>query len=106
MEFSIAMLAGDGVGPEVTAEAVKVLEAIETKSDNKFIFRDGMVGAAAYEKLGEALPRETVDICKTSDAVLFGAVGEPRYEVPGLEKRPESGYGLIRLRKEMGLLPT
>lgn len=103
MEFRIAVLPGDGVGPEVTTEALKALEAIEAKSDHNFIFRNGMIGAVAYEKLGEALPRETVDICRTSDAVLFGAVGEPRYEVPGLEKRPESGYGLIRLRKEMGL---
>ena len=102
MEFSVVVLSGDGVGPEVTAEAVKVLKAIGDKFHHHFTFRDAMIGASAFEKVGEALPKETVELCKKSDAILFGAVGELKYEVPGLKERPESGYGFIRLRKEMG----
>ncbi|HOE19195.1 MAG TPA: 3-isopropylmalate dehydrogenase [Syntrophorhabdaceae bacterium] len=103
MKFSIAVLPGDGVGPEIVAEGVKVLKAVGSKFGHEFLFTDGMIGASSYEKIGEALPKATVDLCRASDAILFGAVGEPRYEVPGLKERPERGYGIIRLRKEMGL---
>lgn len=102
MEFRVAVLPGDGVGPEITAEGVKVLNAIGDRCGHHLQFRDGMIGAVAFERLGEALPKETVELCKECDAVLFGAVGEPKYEMPGLTERPERGYGFIRLRKEMG----
>jgi 3-isopropylmalate dehydrogenase len=103
MKFSIAVLPGDGVGPEITAEGVKVLKATGEKFGHHFEFRDGSIGAASYEKLGEALPQKTIDLCKECDAILFGAVGEPKYEQPGLTSRPELGYGIIRLRKTFGL---
>lgn len=103
MEFSVAVLPGDGVGPEITAEGVKVLKAIGETLGHRFEFRDGWIGAASFEKVGEALPQNTIDLCKECDAILFGAVGEPRYEQPGLKTRPELGYGIIRLRKTFGL---
>ena len=103
MEFSVAVLPGDGVGPEITAEGAKVLKAIEKKFHHRFTFRDALIGASAFERVGEALPHETVEICKACDAVLFGAVGDPKYEQPNLKTRPELAYGLIRLRKIFGL---
>ena len=103
MEFSIAVLPGDGVGPEITAEGAKALNAVGEKFHHRFTFRHGWMGATAFEKVGEALPQETIDLCKNSDAVLFGAVGDPKYEQPGLTSRPELGYGIIRLRKIFGL---
>ena len=103
MEFSITVLPGDGVGPEITAEGAKALKAIGKRFHHEFKFRNGSIGAAAVERLGEALPQETIDLCKNSDAVLFGAVGDPKYEQPGLKSRPELGYGIIRLRKTFGL---
>jgi 3-isopropylmalate dehydrogenase len=103
MEFSIAVLAGDGVGPEIVAEGTKALRAIGKKFHHHFVFREGQMGATAFEKIGQALPRETVEMCKASDSILFGAVGDPKFEQPNLKVRPELGYGLIRLRKELGL---
>ena len=103
MGFSVVVLPGDGVGPEITAEGVKVLKAIGETFGHRFEFRDGWIGVASFEKVGEALPQKTIDLCKECDAILFGAVGEPRYEQPGLKIRPELGYGIIRLRKTFGL---
>jgi 3-isopropylmalate dehydrogenase len=103
MKSSIAVLPGDGVGPEIVAEGVKVLKQVASTFGHQFEFEHAIIGAIAFEKTGEALPKETVDLCRKSDAVLFGAVGQPKYEVPGLKDRPERGYGIIRLRKEMGL---
>ncbi len=93
------MLAGDGIGPEVIAEAVKVLEV----SGTSFDFRHALVGGAAYDKGGHPLPPETLEICKTSDAVLMGAVGGPRYDnIQPPELRPETG-ALLALRRELNL---
>jgi len=103
MKFSIGVLPGDGVGPEITTEGVKVLKAIGEKFSHQFTFHDGLIGASAFEQVGEALPEKTVGICKSCDAVLFGAVGDPKYEQPNLKVRPELGYGFIRLRKTLGL---
>ena len=103
MELSIAILPGDGVGPEIVAEGVKTLRAIGRRFNHSFTFRNAVIGATAFEQVGEALPKETLEICKTSDAILFGAVGLPKYEQPKLRVRPELGYGIIRLRKELGL---
>lgn len=102
MKLSIAVLPGDGVGPEVTAEAVKVLKAIGMVFEHTFDFKYGLVGAAAIEKHGVALPEETVALCKTADAVLFGAIGDKAYDIdPDAEIRPEQG--LLGIRKALGL---
>ena len=90
----IAVLAGDGIGPEVTREAVAVLSAT-----GSFGFRDALVGGCAIDARGVPLPKETLELCQTSDAVLLGAVGGPRWE--GGDVRPEQG--LLELRKELGL---
>ena len=99
MAHKIAVLAGDGIGPEVTAEAVKVLKA--TGVD--FNFEDALVGGAAYDAKGHPLPQETLDLCKAADAVLLGAVGGPKYDViQPPELRPEVG-ALLPLRRELNL---
>jgi len=103
MDSSIAVLPGDGVGPEIVDEGGRVLQGIGEKFNHRFTFREGQMGAAAFELTGEALPRETVELCKGCDSILFGAVGDPKFEQPNLKVRPELGYGLIRLRKELGL---
>jgi len=99
MAHKIAVLAGDGIGPEVTAESVKVLKA--TGVD--FNFEDALVGGAAYDAKGHPLPQETLDLCKAADAVLLGAVGGPKYDViQPPELRPEVG-ALLPLRRELNL---
>jgi 3-isopropylmalate dehydrogenase len=103
MEHSIAVLAGDGVGPEIIAEGMKILRAVEARFNHKFTFHEAMIGAMAFGQLGEALPAATIETCKNCDAVLFGAVGDPKFEKPGVGSRPEPGYGFIRLRKTLGL---
>ncbi len=102
MHKKIAVLNGDGIGPEVTAQAVKVLNAIADKFGHRFEYKEALIGAAAIDKTGTALPSETVDICLNSDAVLFGAVGDPRYGSEHATKvRPEQG--LLGLRKALQL---
>ena len=102
MEKKIAILGGDGVGPEVTAQAVKVLEAIAAEFNHHFEFKEALVGAAAISKTGTPLPAETIDICLDSDAVLFGAVGQPEYDNnPAATVRPEQG--LFGIRKALQL---
>jgi len=99
MASSIAVLGGDGIGPEVTAEAVKVLQALKPSLS----FTSGLVGGAAYDKTGHPLPPETLDLCKKSDAVLFGAVGGPLYDqIQPPNLRPEVG-ALLALRRELKL---
>ncbi len=98
MSRKIAVLPGDGIGPEVTAEAVKVLERL-----GGFEFETALVGGAAYDDGGHPLPLATLDLCKRADAVLFGAVGGPKYDaIPDPLLRPELG-ALLPLRKELGL---
>ncbi len=101
MEFNIAVLPGDGIGPEIIAEAVKVLEAVGKKYHHKFNYTYGLVGGVAIEKEGTALSRDTIKMCKHSDAVLLGAVGDPKYDDPQAPIHPEDG--LLALRKELGL---
>ena len=99
MSRKIAVLSGDGIGPEVTAEAVKVLQA----SGVAFNFEYALVGGAAYDDGGHPLPQSTLDLCKSADAVLFGAVGGPKYdEIPDPKLRPEAG-ALLPLRRELNL---
>lgn len=102
MKLDIAVLPGDGVGPEVTAEAVKVLKAIAMEFNHLFTFQNGLVGAAAIDKTGSPLPEASLQICKNTDAVLFGAIGTPKYDNnPDAKLRPEQG--LLELRKSLGL---
>jgi len=102
MNIKIALLPGDGIGPEVTHEAVKVLEAIAEKYNHNFTFTKALVGAIAIDKTGEPLPNKTLEICAASDAVLFGSIGDPKYDNnPDAKVRPEQG--LLKLRKSLGL---
>ena len=98
----IAVLAGDGIGPEVIEQAIKVLRAIEKVSGHTFIYNDALVGAVAIDATGNPLPDATIDVCKNADAILFGAIGHPKYDNdPNAPVRPEQG--LLKLRKTMGL---
>jgi 3-isopropylmalate dehydrogenase len=101
MKFSIAVLPGDGVGPEVMDEALKVVKAIGKKYSHQFELAKGLVGGAAIDDSGEALTKETLDMCRKSDAVLLAAVGGPKWDDPLAKVRPEDG--LLALRKELGL---
>lgn len=102
MKLTIAVLSGDGIGPEVTKQAKKVLEAIAHQFDHTFIFKEALVGAIAIDKTGEPLPEKTLDLCLDSDAILFGAIGDPKYDNdPSAKVRPEQG--LLQLRKSLGL---
>ncbi len=101
MQARIAVLGGDGVGPEVTAEAVKTLGAVADRFGHGFEFRSGSVGGRAMDELGSPLPDETMEIVLGSDAVLLGAVGGPKWDDPAAESRPEDG--VLGLRKALGL---
>lgn len=101
-EYKIAVLAGDGIGPEVVNQSLKVLDAITNKYGIRFEYRKASVGAIAIKEMGNPLPDQTLEICKTSDAVLFGAIGDPEFDNnPSAKVRPEQG--LLKLRKELGL---
>ncbi len=98
----IGMLPGDGIGPEVVAEARKVLDAIADRHGHTFEYAYGDVGAIAIDKTGNPLPDDTLRICEQSDAFLFGAIGHPKYDNdPSAKVRPEQG--LLKLRKSLGL---
>ncbi|MFM1877291.1 MAG: hypothetical protein RLZZ241_157 [Bacteroidota bacterium] len=102
MKLKIALLPGDGIGPEVAAQAVACLQAVEEAFGHEFSFIEAPVGAIAIDKTGNPLPDDTLDLCKTSNAVLFGAIGDPKYDNdPTAKVRPEQG--LLKLRKELGL---
>ena len=102
MDFKIAVLPGDGIGPEIIDQAKKVITAVGKKFNHTFNFTHGLVGAIAIDKTGNPLPSETLELCKSSDAVLFGAIGDPKYDNnPAAKVRPEQG--LLAMRKELGL---
>ena len=102
MNLKIAVLSGDGIGPEVTKESVKILKAIAERYNHTFEFKEALVGAIAIDKNNNPLPDATLNLCKNSDAVLFGAIGDPKYDNnPDAQVRPEQG--LLKLRKELGL---
>ncbi len=102
MDFKIAVLPGDGIGPEIIDQAKKVIIVVGKKYNHKFNFTHGLVGAIAIDKTGNPLPAETLELCKSSDAVLFGAIGDPKYDNnPSAKVRPEQG--LLAMRKELGL---
>jgi 3-isopropylmalate dehydrogenase len=102
MKKTIAVLPGDGIGPEVTAEAVKTLNAIALRYHHEFTFNYGLIGACAIDATGNPFPEATKKICQEADAILLGAIGDPKYDNdPTLKVRPEQG--LLALRKELGL---
>lgn len=102
MNYRIATLPGDGIGPEIVDQAIKVLDAVANKFGHTFNFEQAYVGAVAIDKTGVPYPDETHELCMNSDAVLFGAIGDPKYDNdPTAKVRPEQG--LLKMRKELGL---
>ncbi len=102
MEKKIAVLAGDGIGPEVTEQAIRCLTKVAEKFGHQFQFEEGLVGAIAIDETGDPFPPDTHALCKNADAILFGAIGDPKYDNdPTANVRPEQG--LLRMRKELGL---
>ena len=102
MDLKIALLAGDGIGPEIIEQAVLVCNKIAKKFDHNITWNRGLVGAAAIDVCGNPYPEKTHEICLESDAILFGAIGDPKYDNNPLAKvRPEQG--LLKMRKDLGL---
>jgi 3-isopropylmalate dehydrogenase len=101
MHAKIAVLPGDGIGPEVVAEGVKLLQAVAQKFGHTFEFTAALIGGIAIDETGDPLPDATLALCRDSDAVLFGAVGGPKWNDPAATVRPEPG--LLKLRSELGL---
>jgi 3-isopropylmalate dehydrogenase len=102
MKLNIALLAGDGIGPEVVAQAVKVVNAIAQKYQHQIHWTEALTGAAAIDAVGDPYPEETHQVCMQADAVLFGAIGHPRFDHdPTAQVRPEQG--LLAMRKKLGL---
>lgn len=102
MKLNIALLAGDGIGPEVIDQAVKVADAIAKKFNHEINWTPALTGAAAIDAVGEPYPDETHEICVNADAVLFGAIGHPRFDNdPSAKVRPEQG--LLKMRQKLGL---
>ena len=99
--MKIAVLPGDGIGPEVIAEGVRVLRAVGQQWGHCFDLREGLIGGCALDARGTPLPAETLEMCRAADAVLLGAVGGPRWDDPSARQRPEQG--LLGLRKELGV---
>jgi len=99
--YKIALIKGDGIGPEIIDEAVKVLDAVASCCNIEFSYEEALMGGCAYDITGDPLPQETINISLNSDAVLFGAIGGQKWDSLPREKRPESG--LLRFRKELGV---
>lgn len=102
MKKTIAIIEGDGIGPEVTRQSVRILNTIAESFNHEFSYRYCLMGADAIDKTGAPLPDETIETCLTSDAILFGAIGHPKYDNdPNAKVRPEQG--LLKLRKSLQL---
>ena len=102
MKKKIAVLPGDGIGPEVIREAIKICKAIGDKFEHEFLFNEGIVGASSIYENGDPYPDKTHDLCLNSDSVLFGAIGLPEFDNnPSAKVRPEQG--LLKMRKKLGL---
>ena len=102
MKKTIAVIQGDGIGPEVIDQATKIMDCVATAFGHEFEYKYCLLGGVAIDETGQALPQETIDICKSSDAVLLGAIGDPKFDNnPDAEIRPEKG--LLQLRKELEL---
>ncbi len=98
----ITILKGDGIGPEIVAQAIKVIEAIGEKYEHEFVLDEQLIGAIAIDNTGNPLPDETIESCKKADAILMGAIGDPKYDNdPNAKIRPEQG--LLKIRKVLGL---
>lgn len=102
MKLNIAVLAGDGIGPEISAQGVAVMQAVCQKFGHEATFTPALVGAAAIDTVGDPFPEDTYEICKKADAVLFSSVGDPKFDNnPNAKVRPEQG--LLAMRKKLGL---
>jgi len=101
MKFNLVILPGDGVGPEITDEAIKVLQAVGKKFGHSFDLRYGLIGGIAIDERGTSLPSETLKMSRNCDAALMGAVGGPKWDDPQAKDRPEDG--MLALRKKLGL---
>jgi len=101
LNYKITLLPGDGIGPEVVAEAVRALEAIASQHGHTFTFSERLVGGCSIDRFGSSLTDETLADCRASDAVLLGAVGGPKWDDPSARDRPERG--LLALRKGLGV---
>ena len=102
MNYKIALIRGDGIGPEVVGEAVKVMEAIGEKFGHTFTYTDVLMGGCAIDAVGKSYPDGTAEACKACDAVLLGAVGGPKWgHASDPEKRPETA--LLSIRRDLGL---
>ena len=102
MKLNIAVLAGDGIGPEISVQGVAVMKAVCKKFNHSVTFKEAICGADAIEKVGDPFPQETFEICREADAVLFSAVGDPKFDNdPTAKVRPEQG--LLAMRKKLGL---
>ena len=101
MDFNITLLPGDGIGPEIVAEAVRVLDVVASKCGHSFKFTERLMGGCSIDRYGSSLTDETLADCKSADAVLLGAVGGPKWDDPAAKDRPERG--LLALRKGLGV---
>ena len=102
MKLTIAVLPGDGIGPEIMKQGIAVMDAIAHKCGHQFEYEEALVGACAIEAVGDPYPKATHDVCMRADAVLFAAVGDLKYDNnPTLKVRPETG--LLAMRKQLGL---
>ncbi|HVN53396.1 MAG TPA: 3-isopropylmalate dehydrogenase [Anaerolineaceae bacterium] len=101
MEYNLALVPGDGIGPEVVTEAVKVLQAVTQRNGHTIHITERLIGGCSIDRYGTALTDEALEVCRSADAVLLGAVGGPKWDDPNASVRPEQG--LLRLRKELGV---
>ena len=102
MDYKIAVLKGDGIGPEIVDQALKVLDAVGAKYNHTFHYTEALTGATAIDQVGDPYPEETHQVCMDSDAVMFGSIGDPKYDNdPKAKVRPEQG--LLAMRKKLGL---
>ena len=101
MKANLVLLPGDGIGPEIVDQAVKLLEVVATPFGHEFSFSSHLIGGISIDTSGDPLPQQTIDACKQSDAILLGAVGGPKWDDPNAATRPEAG--LLKIRKELGL---
>ena len=101
MEAKLAVIRGDGIGPDIVEQALLVLKKIEEKFGHTFHCQDVLAGGCAIDAVGHCLPQETIDVCKAADAVLLGAVGGWKWDTLPGDQRPERA--LLGLRKELGL---
>lgn len=101
MKYNIAVVSGDGIGPDIIREAKKVLDKVGQRFGHVFSYKDVLAGGCAIDAVGECLPKESLEVCQASDSILFGAVGGPKWDALPSEQRPEQA--LLKLRKHLGL---